>query len=217
MIFATCKLRWRLIKTVYTCILLPPPLHTVALRSVQPGIITLRDLSIPLLHVANRPEQRCVVDTAPVPCLSAAWTFSALQLPVLSIIHIARVKPWQAMSFGQPHDQQHKIALQHFSGRTGAASIKVGLADGGPQPVPLLARWVNLPRSLDDEGDGQVTEVRVDQAGHSAGEARKRSVHSVVRKNLAVDAIVGGGGNGANDVACRGERGGRGKGGGGDA
>jgi len=43
--------------------------------------------------------------------------------------------------------------------------------------------------------------VRVDQAHCEAGVAGKRPVHCTLAQHLAVDAVVAGGGDGADDVA----------------
>jgi hypothetical protein len=43
--------------------------------------------------------------------------------------------------------------------------------------------------------------VRVDQAHREASEACKRAVHCALAQHLAVDAVVAGGGDGADDVA----------------
>lgn len=56
------------------------------------------------------------------------------------------------------------------------------------------------PRSLNDNRDGQQDVVGVDQAHCDPCEASKGCMDSIVRQDLAVDAVIGRGRNGANQV-----------------
>lgn len=73
-------------------------------------------------------------------------------------------------------------------------SYEVGLADAGPEPVPHFASGINLARCLDDDRDGQVNVVRVDETNCNACEARKGCMYCIVGKDLAVDAVIAGAG-----------------------
>ena len=54
-------------------------------------------------------------------------------------------------------------------GRSGVASLKVGLADGGAQSVPELPEWVHLAGGLDDERDGEVAVLQCSTGGQYRG------------------------------------------------
>ena len=55
---------------------------------------------------------------------------------------------------------------------------------------------------LYDDGNGKVDIVGVDQANSASSEAGKGSMHGALPQHLAVDAVIGGGGNGSDHI-CR--------------
>lgn len=56
------------------------------------------------------------------------------------------------------------------------------------------------PRGLNDYRNGQKDIVGVDQAHSHTSEASKGCMDSIVCQDLAVDAVIGRRGNGANEV-----------------
>mmetsp|Transcript_25298 Transcript_25298/g.60183 ORF Transcript_25298/g.60183 Transcript_25298/m.60183 type:complete len:453 (+) Transcript_25298:394-1752(+) len=84
--------------------------------------------------------------------------------------------------------------------RPPAPSVEGRLPDRRAQPVPLLARGVHLADVLDDDGDGQVNVVGVDEPHGDPREAGKGAVDGVVGEDLAVDPVARVGGDRADHV-----------------
>ena len=53
---------------------------------------------------------------------------------------------------------------------------------------------------LYNDGDGKIDIMGVDETHSTSSEAGKSSVHSALPQHLAVDAVIGGGGNGSDHV-----------------
>ena len=68
-------------------------------------------------------------------------------------------------------------------------------------PVPTSTLGVDLAGCLNDCWNGKVHIVCVDQPDCEASVAGKCTVHCSLAKHFTVDAVIAGGGDGANDVA----------------
>ena len=90
--------------------------------------------------------------------------------------------------------------MQRLPGRGGGS---VGLRDetGGFRLMQITAAQEEPSKTyLYDDGDGKIDIMGVDETHSTSSEAGKGSMHSALPQHLAVDAVIGCGGNGSDHV-----------------